>query len=220
MDQIIEPSRVICWSARWYGEKKTMFASEYHDGRQAMLQGMWDLLDEADIVVGYNSNSFDIPWIEGEFIVEGFKPPSPFQKVDLMRQAKQHMRLLSRKLDYLSLRLLDDRKVAHTGFSLWRDCLMGDEAAKAKAWATMKKYAIKDTALLPRLYDILLPWIKVPNVAVYAGDAEERCTSCTSQRLERRGLARTATGNYQRYQCQDCGKWSRGSVRISTTPLR
>ena len=85
----------------------------------------------------------------------------------------------------------------------------------------MKRYAIKDTALLPRLYDVLLPWIKVPNVAVFADDdGVQRCTHCQSGNLQSRGFAFTTTGKYRRYQCQDCGKWSRGSVRISTTPLR
>lgn len=214
MNQIIEPSRIICFSYQFYGDKKVGFKSEFHDGREDMLNELHRVLDEADIVVGYNSNSFDIPWIEGELILNGYAPPSPFQKVDLYREARKHMKLLSGKLDYLSLRLLDDRKVAHEGFGLWAACLAGDE----KAWARMKKYAIKDTALLPRIYEILRPWIRIPNVAV--SNPLESCTRCGSENLQRRGFSRKATGVYQRYQCQECNGWMTSSRRLGTTPLR
>lgn len=221
MDQIIEPSRIIAWSAQWHGSKKTMFMSEYHDDRESMLREIHGLMSESQVIVGYNSKRFDYSWLTGEFILEGLTPLPPIHHVDLYQVAKSNMRLLSGKLDYLSLRLLDDRKVAHTGFKLWRDCLIGDVDAKAKAWKLMRTYSIKDTALMLPIFDILRPWIKTfPNMGLFAEPGAFVCSKCGSADIQRRGYARSSAGVFPRFQCNACSGWSKSPVRISTTELR
>lgn len=220
LDQIVEQPRVIAWSARWHGKKKAVtFMSEYHDGRLAMLQGLRDLMDEADVVIGYNSESFDVPWLQGEFLKEGLERPSPFQQIDLYRVNKKNLRLASGKLDYLAWTLLEQRKVKHQGFSLWAACIGPDGPEKDKAWRTMKKYAIQDTALLQPLYEALRPYVNSVNFALYA-DGGFACTGCGGYNLERRGYKRTTAGRFQRYACKDCGSWSSDSKRDMTTALR
>lgn len=215
VDAIIEHPRMICWSAQWIGSKRTMFRSEHHDGRKEMLDEMHRLLDEADAVVTYNGKRFDMPWIYGELMVEGYKPPSPSKHIDLYQALKSNTRFISGKLDYAVQRLLDDRKVHHQGISLWNECMNGDD----RAWATMKRYAIKDTALLPRLYEIMLPWIpNHPNVNVY--NDTDGCPACTSNHIQRRGYQNTNTGKYARYQCQDCGKWFKSGTRVGGVEFR
>ncbi len=217
LDQIVEHPRVICWSAKWLGSRTTQFSAEWDlaNNRTAMLTGLRDLLDEADVVVGYNSKGFDTPWMTGEFMKEGIPLPSPFQQLDLWQMNKRNMRLLSGKLDYLSWHLLEQRKVSHPGFRLWADCLSGDE----KAQRLMKRYAIQDTKLLEPLFEQMRPFIAGVNFGLWS-DSELACTKCASGNLQRRGVARTAAGEFQRYQCNDCGGWSRDSRRQHTTRLR
>lgn len=219
IDQIVEPSRIICWSAKWYGQNKVMFDSEHKSGRTAMLEGIHALMDEADIIVGYNSNSFDIPWLEGEFVGEGMGRPSPSSYVDLYRVSKKHMKLISGKLDYLSLTLLGERKVTHEGFTLWKKCIGPDGEDKDKAWRVMEKYAKRDTALLEPLYDVLRPYISGINVALLTGE-EFACPTCGSTHLQKRGFKATGAGVFQQYECQSCGAWPRDSKRVATTQLR
>lgn len=221
IDQIIEDPRMIAVSWQWEGEKKVNFASEYHDGYDEMLVALHRVLDEADVVIHYNGKRFDIPWITGEFIVNGLVPVSPYQQIDLYQQLKSKARFFSGKLDYAARRLLDDSKVSHTGFKLWRDCLIGDEDEKRKAWALMKKYAIKDTALLFPIYDQIKGWITAghPNRALIDG-LVGACPICASENVQKRGFAHTGISTFQRLQCQDCGKWFRGSARIGTTDVR
>lgn len=221
IDQIIEDPRMIAVSWQWEGEKRVNFRSEYHDGYLEMLQDLWEVLNEADVVVHYNGKRFDTPWITGEFIVNGLPPVSPFAQIDLYQQLKSKARFFSGKLDYASRRLLEDRKVAHTGFKLWRDCLIGDEAEKAKAWALMKRYAVKDTALLFPIYNKIRGWITAghPNRALIDGVAEG-CPICASTNSQRRGFHHTGASTFQRYQCQDCGKWWHGNTRLATTTGR
>lgn len=219
LNQIVERPRIICWSAKWHGKKQNLFMSEYHHDRKAMLQGIRDLMDEADIVVGYNSQGFDIPWLNGEFAKEGIERPSPFQQVDLYRVNKKAFRLASGKLDFLAWHLLEERKVTHTGFQLWADCIGEDGPKKDKAWKMMKRYAIQDTALLEPLFEALLPYITNVNLAIHSGK-DFACTGCGGENLQKRGFSYTQAGAFQRYQCIDCGSWSKDSKRVSTTQLR
>lgn len=221
--QIVEDPRMICVSAQWVGSKKTLFFSEYHDGRQVMLDELHALLDEADAVITYNGANFDLPWITGEFLAEGMKPPSPYKSIDLFRTLKQSSRWPSRKLDYAAQRLLDDRKVEHSGFQLWIDCIGEnvDEKTREKGWAKMRKYAKHDTALLLPLYEILKPFIKQhPIVALHDNGTELSCPVCGGKNFTRRGYSVTSAGKFPRYQCQDDGKWFRGAKREATTEAR
>lgn len=204
-EAIIEHPRIICWSAQWYGSKTILFASEYEQGRQAMLEQLHELITEADAIITYNGQGFDIPWIEGEFIVEGMTATPPVTHIDLYKTIKQRTRFISGKLDYAVGRLIGDRKVPHAGISLWNKCAEGDD----KAWALMKKYSKHDTALLFPLYEVLRPWIKQhPSVAVIDGKPDA-CVACGSEHVTIRGRAYTKTGAYPRYRCHDCGKWQR-----------
>jgi len=221
IDQIIEAPRIICWSARWHGTKgkKVMFNSEYQSERYDMLLELRDLLDEADVVVGYNSDNFDIPWVNEQFMTAGLALPSPYTKIDLYKLNKKHLRMPSGKLDYMALNLIGDRKVAHSGFRLWRDCLGPEGPVRDKAWREMKAYAMKDTLLLEPLFNIMRPFITSLNYGLYA-DRDFACTHCGSGSLQARGFRRTTAGKFQRYQCNDCGGWCSDPKRVSTTALR
>ena len=60
LNQIEDTGEVISFAAKWRGEKKVHFASTYHDGKEGMLDSAHALLDEADVVIGYNSKGFDM----------------------------------------------------------------------------------------------------------------------------------------------------------------
>jgi uncharacterized protein YprB with RNaseH-like and TPR domain len=216
INQIEKSTEMLCFGARWYGEKKVTFRSVHHDGKKEMLKEVHRLLDEADVLVGWNSKGFDSKHLKRELLQAGMKPPSPYKEMDLMLAVKSQFRFPSNKLDYVAQTLGVGAKVQHSGFELWTKCMAGEK----KAWAEMKKYQIQDVNLLIDLYEILKPWIpNHPNTALHKG-LEEGCAVCASPRLQRRGVARTASGTYQRFQCQDCGKWQRGPISINKTLTR
>src|SRR6056297_2027665 len=136
LSQIIDSTEMMCFGARWYGEKKVHFKSSHHHGKKEMLESVHSLLDEADVVVGWNSASFDTKHLKRELLEAGMKPPSPFKDMDLMRTVKSEFRFPSNKLDYVAQKLGVGAKVQHSGFELWVKCMADDK----KAWAEMKKY--------------------------------------------------------------------------------
>jgi uncharacterized protein YprB with RNaseH-like and TPR domain len=154
INQIIEPTEMLCFGARWHGKKNVIFKSVHHDGKKTMLEELHKLMDEADVLVGWNSAAFDHKHINREFLENGLQPPSPVKDLDLMSIVKSNFQFPSNKLDYVAQALGVGAKVKHSGFQLWIDCMDG----KDKAWKEMKKYQLQDVNLLVDLYDILLPW--------------------------------------------------------------
>lgn len=216
ISQILESTEVMCFGARWYGQDKVIFKSVHHHGKQKMLSELHALMDEADVVCGWNSANFDHKHINREFIEAGMLPPSPTKDLDLMRVVKSQFRFPSNKLDYVAQKLEVGAKVKHSGFELWINCMAG----KNKAWEEMKEYQIQDVNLLIDLYEKLKPWIKNhPNTPLH--DLKETgCVVCGSEKLHRRGYEKTASAIYQRLQCTECGKWMRSSKRESGFDLR
>jgi DNA polymerase elongation subunit (family B) len=212
LSQVLEDPRIMGFGAKWRHERRVQWYSEYHHDRPTMLSKAHDLLDEADVVVHYNGNTFDTPWIQGELAREGYDAPSPFKQIDLYRVAKRNMRFLSHKLQYVSGALLGDSKVQHSGHSMWVKCLEGTDEEKRKAWNEMRRYCIKDVRLLEPLSDKLRPYFPASvNFAIYSPGDEMACQKCASTNLERRGIAYTAQRAYPQYRCHDCGGWTRDS---------
>ncbi len=200
-----ESSSVLCYAAKWHGEKKIYFDSVQKSGHKKMLKGIHRLMDEADAICHYNGSKFDVPILHKEFIIAGMAPPAPSRDIDMLTTARKRFKFTSNKLQYVSQILGLGSKTKHGGFDLWIDCMDGDE----KAWRLMEKYNKQDVVLLEKVYERLLPWIKNhPNTNVY--NDRPGCPRCGSKKLQARGTAVSLKMKYQRYQCINCGGWLKG----------
>jgi hypothetical protein len=205
-DSVVESGYTLCFAAKWYGKPGVDFYSVHHDGADTMVKAAWDLLNEADAVIHYNGTKFDIPTLNADFVTHRLGVPSPFHEIDLLKTVRQRFRKYSNKLDEVAKWLGVGNKVQHKGLGLWIDCMDGDE----KAWKVMRRYNEMDVRLLERVYNELRDYIKShPNHALYTDDTRPCCPTCGSRKIQKRGMAHTRTQSYQRFQCQDCGSWSR-----------
>jgi hypothetical protein len=171
-----------------------------------LVEKLWHLLDEADIVVAHNGDGFDLPKANTRFILHKFEPPSPYKTVDTLKIARNKFKFDSNKLDDLGRYLNIGRKLPHTGFNLWRGCMTGDE----KSWTLMKRYNGHDVELLVKLYYLIRAWHPThPNV----NHGETACPKCASFNVQRRGFSYTAQRKKQRWHCQNCAGWFEGSAR-------
>lgn len=211
LPQIVKSGYTICWSAKWLGEDDIYHMNLHDSSHKQMLKGIHQLLDEADAVIHYNGTKFDIPTLNKEFIKHGFLPPSPYKQIDLIRTARSQFRFASNKLDYIAQFLGLGAKTRNRGHELWTECMENDAAA----WEEMSEYNINDVILLEAVYEVLKPWIKGhPNQNLYT-DGIHVCPNCGGTHLQKRGTSYTISGKYQRYQCKDCGAWSRGVKKIA-----
>ena len=225
INQIQQTGRVMCWAAKWRGEKTVEFMSEhpglpFADGDTAhlnMIIRAHELLDEADAVLSFNGKRFDMPTLNREFLKYGMAPPSPYHHIDLLMVAKRQFRFASNKMDHLACELGIKGKVKHSGHELWTKCMAGDAAS----WKLMKRYNIQDVRMMELIYDAMLPWIVThPNHGMYTDSIGTVCTNCGGSHLQSRGFAVTRTQKYRRLQCTDCGTWLRGRTTISSLEKR
>lgn len=200
---------MLCFSAKWLGERPVFFYSVHTDGREKMVQAAHTLLDEAEVIMHYNGKRFDVPHLNREFLQAGLKPPSPYAQIDLWAVVKRRFRFTSSKLEHVSTALGLKGKVKHSGFELWKKCLADDETA----WRQMEKYNRQDVRLLEELYQILQPWIpNHPSRALH--DGISGCPTCGANSMQRRGYAYTKVSKFQRWNCTACGAWFRSSRRM------
>jgi len=209
INQLIEASTVLCWAAKWVGKKKVYFASIMESSHKQMIMEVHKLIDEADAVITYNGKRFDMPTLNREFLLQGMNPPSPYKDIDLLNTARSKFRFASNKLDYIAQELGVGQKTGHEGMPLWIECM----SKNPKAWKIMKKYNINDVKITEEVYNKLQGWINIhPNHNLET--KEMCCPNCGGYNLQRRGATISLTNKYQRFQCQDCGKWSKGKKPI------
>lgn len=210
--QLQESQRVICFAAKWLGEKGTLFYSEHVDGYDAMVKAAYDLVNEADIIVGYNSQGFDMKHLHTTFVKAGYAPPKPYKNVDLLHAVKKAFRFPSNKLDYVVQTLKLGAKTPHTGHTLWVQCMAGVDSA----WKLMERYNRQDVVVTEKLYYRILPWIeKHPHIGMYMDTDHDRCPFCGSTKLtlDTGVTAKANVTTYDLYSCAECGGWSRSTTR-------
>lgn len=211
---------ILSYAAKWRGEdaietRGLVDYPGYKGGSSCesdLLDSVWSLLDRADIVVAHNGSDFDVKKLNAKFIQWDFDPPSPYKVVDTKRDLTRVARFSSNKLDWLCKQLELGSKMETGGFDTWQGCMNGDR----EAWAKMKEYNANDIVLLESLYETLAPWIRQPNAALFHDGEEIRCANpaCGSESLTKRGTQHALTRSYQRYQCNDCGAWTRSAKSV------
>lgn len=184
------------------------------------IRGLRDVCDSADVLIVHYGKRFDIPWIIGQCVEYGVKPPSPFKVVDTCVEARKVFRLPSYKLDYLTKRFKCSKKSPHKkfpGHTLWAQCLAGN----AEAWEEMEKYNLNDVLILEELYDKIRAYLPARfNFGVYQDSDNMACPVCGGHHLHKRGFYHTNVSRFQRYVCNDCGSWSRGRTNLLTKEKR
>lgn len=209
---------IMCFSYKWLGEKEvkcvaqTDFPSRYKRNRycdRLVVEELWRLLDEADVVVAHNAARFDNKVANERFLVHRLGPTSPYKTVDTLQVAKRYFRNGSNSLDNLCKKLELGQKSSVRHHDLWRACVDGD----SESWQLMKDYCDKDVELLESLYLLLRPYIaNHPNMALIS-DTLDGCPKCASTNIQYRGLQRSNVAVYRRVHCNNCGAWSR--VRLA-----
>jgi len=224
LNQILQDWNILSYAAKFLGEKKVYYndlskAKDVHNDKK-LLEELWKLLDEADIVIGQNSVEFDVKRIKARMIIHGMKPPSSFGQLDTMKIAKKHFNFTSNKLEYLSKTLgTKHKKLSHNkfaGFDMWKECLKGNK----EAWNEMKRYNIHDILSTEELYMKLQPYDNGLNMNLYTDEVAYNCGACGHDEMKKNGFKFTSKGKYQRYKCTRCGSEARGTTNLFSKEKR
>ena len=174
-------------------------ASDYY-----VVKQFHDILMQADIIIGHNSDAFDLKKFNARAIYHKLPPIPKKQQIDTLKEARKHFKFTSNKLAYLANYLGIASKDESPD---WNKILDGDIDELSK----MREYNKKDVIVTEQLYLKLVSWMKThPNVSLYSPvkDIEGKkllsCKACNSMNYIKYGFHYSSTTKKQRYKCQDC----------------
>lgn len=204
--QILKNGGVICTGLKWAGKGRAVVYSDWEHGHRQHLEIVRDALLESDAVATYNGAAFDLPKLQGEFLLAGMQPVPQLTQIDIYK-AVRRLGFISNKLDYIAPLLGLGGKIKHEGLELWLKVMDGCPKAQAR----MARYCAGDVNLTERVYNRVRPFIAThPHLGV---TQPRDCGACQSSRTQARGFHRTKASIRQRYQCQQCGSWSLGPAK-------
>lgn len=135
LNQVVDDGGILCFSAKFLGENKTYFfgTGGKVKNEKKVITAAWKLMSEATIVLGQNSNQFDIKKLNAKFLEYGLGDPGPYRKLDTKIIAKRHFSFISNKLEYLSKKYNKKfKKLSHSkfpGYELWDQYEKGNKQA-------------------------------------------------------------------------------------------
>lgn len=216
-DQVIRRGYLLSYSSAdlYTGEVEGKNLSSYplfdidHTDDWELCQDLWNLLNEADVVVAHNGYKFDRAYINQRFAYHDMAPPSNYVVVDTLKAAKKQFALPSNSLKEMGAYFeTESEKLDNEGFPLWKACCEGDR----DAFERMQIYNDGDVVSLRDLYMKILPWIpQHPNLSAYYPDEKVRCSRCGSDHVHvvTGKQYHTAVSSFDIIRCESCGGLSR-----------
>ena len=227
-DQVIKRGYLLSYSISdlYTGEVEGKNLTSYplfdidHTDDWELCQDLWQILDDADVVVAHNGYKFDRAYINQRFAYHGMKPPSTYVVVDTLKAAKKQFALPSNSLKEMGAYFeTESEKLDNEGFPLWKACCEGDRSA----FERMQTYNDGDVVSLRDLYIKILAWIpQHPNLAAYYEDEVRRCPRCGKDHLVPvpDKFYNTAVSTFQVLRCTSCSSLSRGRVNLRSKEKR
>lgn len=205
----------ISW--KWYGEKKIYHKNitdfplykkdRYSD--KVLTEFIWNLVNEADIVICHNGNAFDTKYITGRFAHHKLGQPRPYKKIDTKLLFKKYLNEDSNSLKDICFKHNLPHKLETGGEKLWQDCEHGD----LKAIKKMEGYNNGDVVSLESAYLFILPFIENhPNIALMLGE-RSACSNCGSKNVKKEGFNYTRVSKQQQWSCKDCHSWHNSNLK-------
>lgn len=211
---VIKERRIICICWKWLGKNKVeslTFTDDQND--KEMLEKFIEVYEQADMVVGHNSNVFDIPWIRARLLYHGLPPLPKVRFYDTKKEAQRAFYLNSNRLDYIAKYIGSEGKQS-VGYGLWLDILINNSK---KALRTMVKYCKQDVLELEKVFRAIYPHTdNTFNIAVFNED-DSICPKCGGE-LIKKGFAYATSSKKQRYKCLSCGHSPTGGKNLISKP--
>ena len=208
-DTIIRDWAVLSWSAKWLGDDRLMsdvltpkeipwdLRKPVKDKR--ICGTLWQLFDQADVVVAQNGIKFDIPKMNTRWWFHGMGKPSSCKVIDTLQTARKIFSMTFNSLDYLAHYLGLGGKLK-TELKLWNECRDGNKEALQR----MKTYNENDVLLLELVYEKMRGWIpNHPRYTIYS-EIKDVCPVCLDANIKYIGLYYAAVRRYREFRCGKC----------------
>jgi DNA polymerase III epsilon subunit-like protein len=218
---IVHDWGMLCWSAKWLfsdevmSDKMTQKELIARDDKR-ISKSLWNLIDEAEIIIAHNGVKFDIKKMNTRFLQYEFGRPSPYQVIDTLQVVRRKFAITSNRLDYIAKDFFGIEGKLQTETGLWRKCMDND----FKALKFMSEYCDQDVRVLEDVYLKIRAWVSPhPNLALLSVSNNDGCPVCLSGEKEFTNTSyNTYVNTYDAFRCLECGHIYRS--RRTNTPLK
>ena len=210
-DDVLEWPRTICAAWKWYDQADVEFAAEWEvGGYDGFMRAVWDVFNDADLIIGHNADRFDARHLTGGWAEMGLPAPSPYKVIDTLKTARGTFAYESNTLDALNKRLGIDAKTDKYDVKIARAAVSGDKEAQAR----IEGYNRGDIIASEALFDRLRPYAKgLPHLGMWT-DSENACPNCGHDMAPTGKIAHANVQAYAAMQCPSCGAHGRNTVRL------
>jgi len=202
---------IYSFAAKFWGEEEIYYFDnrdqDNFEDDQDLLIHLSNLINQADVIVGFNSIKFDMKKLNTRLIINRLPQCKPVKHIDLYRIAKEKFAFTSNSLAYLSKTLTPHtEKLSHSkypGKEMIKECLRGN----IDAWEENRKYNEMDVLATEALLEVMLPWSdKAVNLALFSDEPD------TLDNWEPVGFHYTSAGKYKVYRNLTTGKYMRSRI--------
>lgn len=221
-------SSIICIGWKVLGEKKTHCINAWDfpnwkknkNDDSKVLKEFLQVCKEADAIITQNGKNFDLPFVQTRLLLNDLETLPETKHADTKKMARK-LKLSSKSLARMGYLFGDQEKTDSGGWSTWVDIYFKD-CDKAKRH--MEKYCKQDVRTTESVFNKLRQFAKGRNLLPNMNDFRTKkqfeedtnvCPYCGSENIYRNGCHYTATMNYQRIKCKDCGGNSRLDLKDS-----
>lgn len=149
-ENIVEERKIICICYKWSNDSKIYSLTwDENSDDKTLLKKFSKIVEEADEVIGHNSDNFDIKHVRARCIYHNIPFPIKLNSVDTLKMARQGYKFNSNKLDYIAKFLGVGAKTDNGGLELWKDIFLYNSKESLNK---MVEYCKNDVDILEKVY--------------------------------------------------------------------
>ena len=176
------------------------YKSNPQDDKQLTIE-LHKVMSSADILLGQNSDQFDVRMANYFFLLNDLEPIPPTKYLDTKKIAKRYFKFMNNTLDNLGEEMGFGGKTKTTYKDLWVEAFLeGDK----KSWKLMDIYCKNDVDQTTKIYLKMRGFMhQHPSLARISGDYDS-CPRCGCYNFRVKAYRTTNTSRYHQYQCNEC----------------
>lgn len=208
---------ILCIGWKWLGSDEVTvrslldFPDNWDKDRtddSALVRDFSQVFNQAEYQVTWYGKRFDYPYLQSRLIQHELHPVTDIPHIDGWHVARYKMKLSSNRLANLERFLGLPEWKTPVGGKLWQKAAAG----YMDAFDNVINHCERDVFCLEDVWTRIRPLTAVGvNMNLHLG-TRHHCPKCGADALQARGIVRTKLSHWQRYQCQDCGGWSKKPV--------
>lgn len=186
------------------------------DKEKRLLAAMSERMLTADVWLTHYGRGYDVPFINSRLLYHRLPTlPPNFPHIDTWKVSRYQLKLRNNRLNTISefLKTQDEKNKIKP--EQWLFALGGDP----KSMKYIVEHCRRDVVVLEEVYTRLRPLIADhPGFRLTLGGGvlpRGTCNTCGSTRQQARGFHLTRTRKYQRFQCLNCGSWSKSDKPVA-----